>query len=525
MPRTEHQPHIVFIVLDTHRVDRLGCYGYKRGTSPNLDAFARTATVFENAAAPAQWTIPSHASMFTGQPPSAHLTLQADDALDSRFETLAERLAGWGYRTLGFCNNPLVGVVSNGLKRGFETFYNYGGAIPYGPRVKRFLPAPLSQVWESTTRALRSVSYPIQDAFAHSTGLFQAALLPFVVPIWTRIAHSKGLTARSIRDVRHLVRKELGPNGRRPHCLFLNLMETHLPYRPPERFVAAFAPQVREDRAARDFVREHNRRAVDWITPLEHPLSELQRSALSDMYDAEVAYQDHLLGPLLETLDQPQHREGTMVVIVADHGEMLGEHQLMGHGFGVYQELVHVPLLVRFPEQSTASRVPGPVLATRVFHTILEAAGANGRGLHDDACTDIHRQSLRGDVQGWLHEQPVVSEAYAPEFALQVMARHKPGLLTSSEYRSTQRAVYEDGYKLIRVENVHDRLFALRSDPFELWGSSVAAQSERMERLAAQLEAFLDRARQCRPDDPSRTQADLDDQIVRQRLRDLGYLE
>jgi len=125
--------NVVFIVLDTHRFDRLGMYGYHRGTSPNLDEFARSAAVFERAIAPAQWTIPSHASMFTGLPPGTHLTTQANSVLDERFLTFAELLADAGYETTAFCNNPLVGVVQNNLKRGFQNFYNYSGATPNIP--------------------------------------------------------------------------------------------------------------------------------------------------------------------------------------------------------------------------------------------------------------------------------------------------------------------------------------------------------------------------------------------------------
>ncbi|PSB57040.1 sulfatase, partial [filamentous cyanobacterium CCP1] len=64
------RPDILFLVLDTQRADRLSCYGYDAPTSPHLDAFAAKATLFQRAIAPAQWTIPSHASMFTGVYPS-----------------------------------------------------------------------------------------------------------------------------------------------------------------------------------------------------------------------------------------------------------------------------------------------------------------------------------------------------------------------------------------------------------------------------------------------------------------------
>ena len=113
MPTTTgRSPDIVFIVLDTHRLDRLGCYGYKRNTSPNIDAFAQEARVFDSAISPAQWTIPVHASWFSGETPSTHMTVQSGDILDTRYRTLAERMRDRGYRTVGFCNNPLVGVVN-----------------------------------------------------------------------------------------------------------------------------------------------------------------------------------------------------------------------------------------------------------------------------------------------------------------------------------------------------------------------------------------------------------------------------
>src|SRR5690606_8954129 len=127
------KPHIVFIVLDTHRYDRLGAYGCTRGLTPNLDAFAGSATLFEHAVSPAQWTLPPHASLLRGELPTTHLTTQSGDMLDPAFRTLAVWLRCSGYDTTGYCNNPLVGVIDNGLTRGFNTFYNYGGAVPTTP--------------------------------------------------------------------------------------------------------------------------------------------------------------------------------------------------------------------------------------------------------------------------------------------------------------------------------------------------------------------------------------------------------
>ena len=127
------RPDIVLLVLDTQRADRLSAYGYPAQTSPNLDAFAADATLFRHAITPAQWTVPTHSSLFTGLYPSVHNTRQSFSILPKEIPTVAERLSENGYFTAAFCNNPLVGVVDNGLRRGFASFLNYSGLLTSRP--------------------------------------------------------------------------------------------------------------------------------------------------------------------------------------------------------------------------------------------------------------------------------------------------------------------------------------------------------------------------------------------------------
>ena len=117
------KPDILLIVLDTLRADRLSCYGYPRETSPHLDAFAESGVLFERAISPAQWTIPSHASFFTGEYPTTHMMTQIYDKSSQDQVFLADILRREGYATIGFCNNPLLGVVENGLDQGFGVGY------------------------------------------------------------------------------------------------------------------------------------------------------------------------------------------------------------------------------------------------------------------------------------------------------------------------------------------------------------------------------------------------------------------
>ncbi|MFC1879183.1 sulfatase [Chloroflexota bacterium] len=537
-------PNIIFIVLDTHRRDRLGMYGYDRAISPNLDEFAAEATVYENAISPAQWTIPAHASFFSGEYASAHMTTQAGHALDPYFRTVAEWLREADYQRVGFCNNPLVGILDNDLKRGFDKFYNYGGAIPtLPPRSTRRTVTLLGKIWSRYTQLLRKISYPVQNAFARSDRMFQLSLNPLFVPMWTRFANFKGDTARSVEDATDYIVENMEPeqlngrgqSGRPSQFVFINLMETHLPFTPPEPFLSRFAPTYKGDRVARDFMRVYNTQALRWLLPMDEPLSELEMQTLSELYDAEVAYQDHLLNELLETLSSPYHRENSLVVLVADHGEMLGEHDLMGHSFQVYQELVQVPMIVRFPGQERGLRIRESVSSLQLFHTIMDYAGVDvGNYPHDAPGMDegeylanrIEQLSLRRNGALEPAPSPVFSEAFPPQNVIKIMEEGSPDLLERFHSRSIFRAVYDQSaYKLVRADGLGDRLFNLKQDPNEKLPLADAASSPRSHYLAASLERFLETIEARRPDKWSRRGVSIADDKVAQRLRALGYLE
>lgn len=525
MPIDQKQPNIIIIVLDTHRRDRLGIYGYPRGTSPNIDAFAADATIFDQAIAPAQWTIPVHASMFSGEYPSTHLTTQSGHTLDSQFKTLAERMRPLGYRRIGFCNNPLVGVLDNGLKRGFETFYNYGGAVPSTPaRSASNIIKPLAFIWERYTQLLRRISYPIQNAVARSDRVFQLTLHPLLVPLWTRYVNFKGDTDRSLHDVADYMQREFPSKIHQPHFLFVNLMETHLPYIPPENFVRQFAPNFFEARESRDFMRVYNTQALRWLLPMDEPFSDLETSTLSDLYDAEVAYQDHLLGKVLEILDSSYHRENSLVVLVADHGEMLGEHRFMGHGIGVHDELIRVPMAIRYPGQKKHRRVSEPVSTMQLFHTLLDYAGGE---LENDErpALPIDKMSLRrfaGPVpQG---SGIAISEAYPPVNVLKIMEkRGEQTLIDEFSCRRIYWGVYNDRqHKLIKIENGPKMYYRLGDDPDE---KQPLGSDPKFEPLDRALEGFREFTMARRPSMLKQRMLPLEDEKLRARLRGLGYLE
>ena len=527
-----NQPDIIFIVLDTQRVDRLGCYGYKAGEetgniSPNLDRFAAGGVTFDQAISPAQWTIPSHASMFTGLYPTAHQLTQSNRTLGPDRPHLAEVLQKGGYQTVGFCNNPLVGVIDNGLKRGFQTFYNYGGAFPSMPEHSTRMPWPVGRLLEAYTQFLRRISYPIQNFIAQSDLAFRISLNAWLTPLWSKMANFKGQNERSVRDVSYFLDEREKENDDRPLFLFLNLMETHLPFFPPRKFVDQVAPYMRTNQKARGIMRAWNREAYRWQAPLAEPLEELEYQVLNDMYDAEVAYQDAYLAELFAALGQRAKAADTLTVIVSDHGDGLGEHGYFGHAFVAYQELVHVPLILHWPGKIPAGqRLGNPVSTRRIYHTLLDAAGALPEGVTNLDPHEVHGLTLMETIQGRDPENDTAfAEVYAPLNFAKAVHHRQPELLERFRCLATRRAVVKDGLKLIQVSDWPDELFDLQQDPSELDDllperpAESASLNQELEKQVRWLEAQRDNMEAGRSLD-----LEVDEQLV-QRLRGLGYIE
>jgi len=522
----KRKPTIILLVLDTQRADRMSVYGYHKDTTPALRTLAVHSTVFEWAIAPAPWTIPSHASMFTGLYPSTHQTNQSYSALPLGIPTLAELLRSNGYETVAFCNNVLVGVLESGLKRGFNRFYNYGGTFPDGPdigevtirrRVRNLVNTGMQKMWK-----------PLERQFARSPLLLKLALMPTFGPFLLRLLKFKGDTGRSLHDAAEYLRYHCGTHPEQPLFMFLNVMETHLPYCPPPDLVDKWAPYMKQNREARDFIQRFNTQSYRWMAPLSEPFNETEQRALQDMYDAEVAYQDQLLGTFFRYLEQSGLLENTLLIVTSDHGEAHGDHSLMGHAFALYNEQVHVPLLIRHPELFPhGQRVRHHISSRRIFHTVLEAAGIE----HGTQRHNVHELSLRRptqDAHNELEDEVVVAEAYPARNFLKVVEMNDLKTVESFRMREIRRAIYDGHRKLISVGGQPDELFDVGKDPLET--ENLLENPASYENDVLQLKNKLDQfalSAEMRGDRPgASTESDLsDDPELRQRLRGLGYFD
>ncbi|SNZ05807.1 Arylsulfatase A [Natronoarchaeum philippinense] len=516
--------NVLFVVLDTVRKDHLTPYGYDRQTTPNLGEFAEEATVFDDAVAPAPWTLPVHASMFTGLYPSQHGADQESPYLDD-VATLASVLSAGGYDTACYSSNAWITPYTK-LTRGFEHHDTSFEIMP-----GNFLSGTLANLWQTINdnERLRDLANRIvhlgAKAHAKLAGDDDAASKTPAV-----IDQTKSFIEQSDEDP--------GWFG------FINLMDAHLPYHPPDEYREQFAPGVDSSEVCQNS-KEFNSGARE--------INDEEWEDIRGLYDAEIAHIDAELGRLFDWLRETGRWEDTTVVVCADHGENLGEHDLYGHEFALYDELINVPLMVKHPELD-ADRRGEQVELVDLYHTVLDAVGldpADAGGYEFDAVSRDRTRSLLsasyrefaeaddpdpgqravtaqdGDADyGFVeYSQPVIELHHLEEKASEA------GIELPDDHRaySRLRAARRLDAKYVRADRIDDEAYRLDDDPNELSPVDPADDeaAAATERALAQFEEGVGGA-WTDADGVETGSADaLDDadEEMRERLRDLGYME
>lgn len=315
-PATATTP-VVLYVIDTLRADHLGCYGYDRPTSPHLDAFAADAVRFAYAVAQSPWTRPSMASIMTGLTPPRHNAIGAHGVL-SPMPTLAGVLAARGYETAGFITNSVISA-EYGLNQGFGSYV----LLPEEP-----IPGELG-------------GRPRQVMHQPAAALHAAAL---------RWLDERRSTA--------------------PPFLYLHASDPHNPYLPPSPFREALAGD-----ADLGLGLPH---VLDGVVKGSRELTAEERRQMVALYDADIASVDDAFGRLVADLRARGLYDDALIVVVADHGEGFGEHDHYSHANSLYAELLHVPLLIKFPRRWRAGTVVGATAQqVDILPTILDALGVD----------------------------------------------------------------------------------------------------------------------------------------------------
>jgi arylsulfatase A-like enzyme len=445
-PQPAHKGmNVLLLVMDTVRADRLSLYAYKRQTAPNLERIAARGVKFDQARATAPWTLPSHASMFTGLWP--HQTgVSENHPLDTTAPTLAEFLASHGHLTAGFVANTYYCNSWFGLGRGFshyEDFYDEDQVV-------------------SVTETLRCSTL--------GRAVVSLARLPLAV------GRGRKTAAQINRDfLEWLSEKE----DERPFFVFLNYFDAHTPYIVPEECDQHFG---RRAESPADLAL-----LFDWEKRAKQGASENDMALAADAYDDCIGYLDAQIGNLIDELDRRGLLKDTLIVITSDHGEELGEHELFGHGRSLYSQEVHVPLMIVAPGHSAAGRVVSePVSLRDLPATFVDLLGY----AHD---SPFPGKSL---ARYWKSESGAVGPSSSPaysEVALRDKVSKNPN--RAPAWRGPMQSVVADGRAYIRNADGRAELYEIRNDPAELHDLAASAPSKAMIKLRQVVQSLLDENR------------------------------
>ena len=313
---------VILYVLDALRADHLSCYGYERKTSPNIDQLAAEGVLFRNCYTPATWTRPAAASILSGAYPSVHGTQTRVNGFSSSIPRLPEFLQDTAFDTAAFSAMANISIAG-GFGQGFGHF------------VELFR--------DESLRSRRRASTALEEGLGHLDG------------------HTRIVVPRS-EDINMYLFRWLRRTQGGNRFAFIWSIDTHVPYDPPPGF----------DK----FVEQNYDGDVDGSRQSIRKASEQDAERLIELYDSEISYNDHQIGQMLTELRSLGLYDHSLLIVTADHGEAFCEHGLFSHGNVPYEELIHVPLIVKFPGNELAGREIGALVELiDLCPTILDAVG------------------------------------------------------------------------------------------------------------------------------------------------------
>jgi len=410
-------PNVILVVMDTVRADHMSLYGYERDNTPHLKKISQKATLFKHAIASGNMTLSTHASIFTGLYARRH---GAHDPfpnkglgfkpLTGEFDTLAEILSNKGYYSMAVVSNNTFLSPKYGLHQGFH-HYDYRSRTPFFGGTYAYL----------LRQRIRN-------------------LLTYVVPPSTY-----DLVCRRAETINKEVFRllEKMKEGNRSFFLSINYMDAHRPYIPPYPYNSQYPGKNEKYTPARYFFP-----MKEEIMKLDRQITEAEYIHFLSQYDGGIGYIDFHIGELIEKLKALNLYDNSIIIITSDHGEMFGEKQLVEHGISVYQDVIHVPLLIKYPNTYEGTVIDEFVSVVDIMPTVLEILGYEKPG-------DIHGKSLNSsDVN---QTRFIISESFPSRYHIQL----------HEKYKSVERAIFHGHSKFISSTSGKRELYDLSKDDDE----------------------------------------------------------
>lgn len=369
---------VILISIDSLRADHTTPYGYRpqfapqEDTMPWLQQMAQEGVVFERTSSVSSWTLPSHMSLLTGMHPIEHGIRSRKWSLNPEVELLAGPFQAAGYKTAGFFSAPFLHPVW-GFSRGFDIY----------------MPGPDYLGTMEAAEALAANRKSEEVDVIHST------------------SHTDNRTAEQVMD-HALTWLEQDDHYREPFFLFLHLWDPHYDYFPPQEYRDLFLPPG------------EGQVVGDELMQLERELSPQELQELMALYDAEIRYTDDQLARLWSQLEEWGIEDAIILAVTSDHGDEFLEHGERGHHLTLYEEVLHVPMVVRAPKLAPAGqRVQATVSNLDLAPTLLDLAGLpawpertgrpltplwTGEEMADrQVPMDLVRPALKVELRGYRH--------------------------------------------------------------------------------------------------------------------------
>ncbi|MFH0846706.1 MAG: sulfatase [Chloroflexota bacterium] len=346
------KPNILLIVIDALRARNLSCYGYDKLTSPNIDALAQKGVLFENCFSTTNVTDPSFTTILSGKYPASHGMIEQGVTSPAVYRKKLEGLVmlqsilkEHGYLTIG------VDWLGRWHAQGYDY---YSGAI--SKRLMIFNEVVFRKIKNSK---------------------FVDAIIEFIKRKTSRGVFSRFYLAYDKASiVTDYALKTLSAHQEANFFLFIHYWDTHMPYNPPSNFISPFrgslyTPHVEKPQDILKTLPDNDWRYFlqDFLKGMESTTEALAR------YDGSLLYVDSEIGRLLDNMRSRGMLDNTLVIITADHGESHTAHGIYFDHHGLYDELIHVPLIIYYPERVAPRRIKTTIQHIDLVPTILDLAG------------------------------------------------------------------------------------------------------------------------------------------------------
>ena len=410
--------NILLIVIDTARAKSFSSLGSKVKTTPALDALGQEGMYFTRCISPAPWTSPSHASIFTGKYPSEHGTSGRNILFNSQ-DNLASEFKRAGYKTFGISANHLVSS-STGFHQGYDTFID-----PWTPFKEKPLKKDLFDLPDTQARKRHYL-----EKF-----LFLLSKEGINVHFNKRFGVNQNATHSTNRAMRFI--KCVFSSVKEPKFIFVNIMQPHEKYNPPRRYVQKLG---------------YSYEKIQWPNFIGYyagntKIDEETRKTMRTLYEGEILFADEKICALLEWMKKKKHLDNTIVVVTSDHGEHIGEHDFFSHFFSLYNELLHVPLIIYHPDYLGIGKKNDLIQTHDLYLTLLEAElGISAK------FRDIN--SEYGPINLFTGKRKNAIAQLLYPIWIKGIIRHNPAIKEeTSELASRQLAIFQhdDGGKLEKI--------------------------------------------------------------------------